>query len=213
MKKIFEDNPDINKTAYLNWRMQKHDPIHNFMVLGDGYLCSAIELAKGCLKNNEDKKADMLIFPILHNANHGIELYLKALIKTIDFLLNNKESDVFSHNIFALYKLVRERLLEHKDQDWLNDFDSQNHNLKEYLDELFPLIQLTDKYVNTDFPRYPQTLKKKNPFYVDELSNVVIDLENFVERFEVIQKSLAERVEYFYYVEFELSNQKTNVKK
>src|SRR5690625_6409664 len=38
----------------------------------------AITMSKKCLSGNEDKKADVLIFPILNNANHGIELYLKS---------------------------------------------------------------------------------------------------------------------------------------
>ena len=44
MKKIFSSNADINKTAYLNWRTDKHEPIHNFQVLANGYLKAAIDL-------------------------------------------------------------------------------------------------------------------------------------------------------------------------
>jgi hypothetical protein len=47
--------------------------------IADGFMRSATELAKLALQNNDDKATDMLIFPILMNANYGIELYLKAL--------------------------------------------------------------------------------------------------------------------------------------
>ena len=35
-------------------------------------------LAQDCLQDNGDKKADIVVFPMLFSANHAIELYLKS---------------------------------------------------------------------------------------------------------------------------------------
>ncbi len=84
MQPIFSRNINIDKIAFLNWRISQNSDIRNLLNLADGFLISAIELAKHCLENNEDKRADILIFPILTNANHGIELYLKSLNWTLN---------------------------------------------------------------------------------------------------------------------------------
>ncbi|WP_157449626.1 hypothetical protein [Croceitalea dokdonensis] len=81
MKKVFSRHDQIiEKISFVNWRTDGGDDISNMLVLADGYLSSGIELTKRCLDNNKWKEADKLIFPIFHNVNHGIELYLKALI-------------------------------------------------------------------------------------------------------------------------------------
>ena len=76
MEKIFSYNVDIDKTAYMNWRTRPHQPIHDMMIIADGYMKAAIMLAQDCLQDNMDKKADIVVFPILFSANHAIELYL-----------------------------------------------------------------------------------------------------------------------------------------
>lgn len=80
MEKIFSYNVDIDKTAYMNWRTRPHQPIHDMMIIADGYMKAAIMLAQDCLQDNMDKKADIVVFPILFSANHAIELYLKSMI-------------------------------------------------------------------------------------------------------------------------------------
>lgn len=41
MGKIFEYNKDIDKTAYKNWRTKQDQPIHDMIILVDGYIiCS-----------------------------------------------------------------------------------------------------------------------------------------------------------------------------
>ncbi len=200
-KKIFSGNEDINKTAFLNWRTEKHENIGNMIALAEGFLSSAIELAKDCINNNSDKKADMLIFPILTNANHGIELYLKSLIWTLNKLTNSKFKIEGSHNIQQMFQTVRAKIKNYKDDEWLKHFDEQNIDLAEYIDELFSLIFGDGEKDNMDFSRYPITNKYENHFYVDSLDNVKIDLENFVERFEQIMEVLDERTSYFFYEE------------
>ncbi len=200
-KKIFSDNEDINKIAFLNWRTSKREDIGNMLALAEGFLDSAIQLAKDCLNNNENKKADILIFPILTNANHGIELYLKSLIWTLNKLIESEFRIEGSHNIQQMYQTVEAKIKSYKGIEWVNHFREQNLNLTEYIDELFALITVTGKKENMDFSRYPLTNKYENHFYIDRLDNVKIDLENFVERFEKIKEALDERASYFFYQE------------
>lgn len=44
MEKIFLYNVD-DKTAYMNWRTRPHQPIHDMMIIADGYMKAAIMLA------------------------------------------------------------------------------------------------------------------------------------------------------------------------
>jgi len=200
-KKIFSDNEDINKTAFLNWRTSKREDIGNMLALAEGFLDSAIQLAKDCLNNNDDKKADILIFPILTNANHGIELYLKSLMWTLNILIKHELKIEGSHNIKQMYQTVEAKIKSYKDTKWVSHFREQNLNLTEYIDELFTLTSITEKKENMDFSRYPLTNKYENHFYIDRLDNVKIDLENFVERFERIKETLDESASYFFYQE------------
>lgn len=202
MKKIFSSNEDYMKTAHLNWRISNHEDIENMLVLAEGFMTSALELSNNCLKNNSDKKADILIFPILHNANHGIELYLKALIWTLNELLNSHRGREGGHNIQQLFQTAQAKIKLFKDNDWLRDFNEKNNHLADYIDELFSMISGYGTGDNMDFSRYPITDKYDNHFYVDRLDNVEVDLENFIERFECIKEALCERVSYFFYQEY-----------
>jgi hypothetical protein len=201
MKEIFKGNDDISKTAYLNWRITKHEDIGNMLLLADGFLSSAIELSKKCIQDNKDKKADVLIFPILMNANHGIELYLKALIWTLNKLTNSTLKIEGSHDIRQMLQTVLSKIEMRKDRDLLKHFNKQNQNLFKYIDELFSLIAPVGNKDNMDFSRYPITNKYENHFYVECLDNIEIDLENFVLQFEQIKESLDERASYFFYQE------------
>ena len=106
MEKISSYNVDIDKTAYMNWRTRPHQPIHDMMIIADGYMKAAIMLAQDCLQDNMDKKADIVVFPILFSANHAIELYLKSINWSLNMLLNEKESfcgaDALRHRSFVL---------------------------------------------------------------------------------------------------------------
>lgn len=59
-KSVFSYNTDAEKTAYLNWRTDKHDAIHNLGVMAKGYMDSAIMLLNDAITDNSDKKADLI---------------------------------------------------------------------------------------------------------------------------------------------------------
>ncbi len=112
MKDIFSYNADVNKTAYMNWRTSHHDHIYNMIVIADGFMNSAIMLAETALIDNWDKKADSLIYPIIFNANHAIELYLKATVWTLNILLDNQQKIEGQHDIQQILQTVIKRVQE-----------------------------------------------------------------------------------------------------
>ena len=115
MEKIFSYNVDIDKTAYMNWRTRQHQPIHDMMIIADGYMKAAIMLAQDCLQDNGDKKADIVVFPMLFSANHAIELYLKSINWSLDMLLNMKESFCGGHDIRQIWNTVKKRMMKNMD--------------------------------------------------------------------------------------------------
>ncbi|MBC7863536.1 MAG: hypothetical protein IAF38_11210 [Bacteroidia bacterium] len=190
MKPIFSGNNDYNKSAFLNWRISKHDDIFNLLNLAEGFLFSSIEQAKSCLANNDDKRADILIFPILTNANHGIELYLKAILWMLNKLSGSDTKIEGAHNIKQIYQTIRSRIKNYKGQLSLKEFDEDTKELNSYINELIETINSTEKSDKMDFSRYPFNNKYENHFYVGALGNIEVDMEIFVSRFESIHNNL-----------------------
>lgn len=191
MKDIFSYNADINKNAYMNWRTNRFDHIHNMHVIAEGFMNSAISLAETCLKDNHSKKADMLIFPILFNLNHGIEVYLKAMCWNLNQLLNKTGTFESSHNLKNLIAQTKKLTVE---------FDSRTEalqwsfQLEKYIDELYTKIETVKdngkKVYDITFARYSLTRDLEPQFYITEFNNVVIDLDNFVQFFYNVYKDI-----------------------
>jgi hypothetical protein len=201
MQPIFSRNIDFTKIAFLNWRIQNGEDIRNMLNLAEGYLDSSIALAKHCLADNEDKKADILIFPILTNANHGIELYLKAMTWTLNKLLNVEKKIEGGHNIKQILQTVRSKIKLYNGDLSLKEFNSSTKELENYINELFEKVEATPKDDKMDFSRYPISNDYDNHFYVNVIGNVEIDLENFVLRFEIIKENLDIMTSFLFYQE------------
>ena len=203
MKVIFSYNSDVNKNAYMNWRIDRNNNINNMINIADGYMNSSLLLAKQVLTDNSDKKADILIFPILFNVNHSIELYLKAINWSLNILLDNGKKNEGSHDIKQIFSNVCSRVNEfEKDKEKRKQFRALTINLRRYMDELYSEIKkssvITDKD-NMDFARYPFAKGYINHFYIEKFDNVVIDLENFIIRFEEIGMNLSRIAKYYLY--------------
>ena len=194
MKDIFSYNADVNKTAYMNWRTSHHDHIYNMIVIADGFMNSAILLAEAALVDNWDKKADSFIYPIIFNANHAIELYLKATVWTLNILLDNQQKIEGQHDIQQILQTVIKRVQEFEtDKEKRKQFNNMINGTKFYVDELFEKIATQNekkKKDNMDFSTYPFEQKYMPHFYITEFENVVVDLENFVQRFKEIGENL-----------------------
>lgn len=201
MKKIFTKNKNVNVTAYMNWRIDRDCHILNTLNIADGYMSSGIILAKDSVNDNIHKKADIVIFPILANVNHGIELYLKATIATLNKLLKNNYNIDGGHDIKKLLETTQQRILKYKGGKCLNNFKDTNNSLIEYIKELFELIDNGSNKDNMDFSRYSVAKNGNNHFYVEEFNNVEVDLPNFVQRFIDIHENLINISDYFYHKE------------
>lgn len=204
MKDIFSYNIDIDKNAYMNWRTNKHEHIKNMIVIANGFMLSSIILTEQILNNNnKNKSADIVVYPILFNANHAIELYLKAITWTLNIILDKDKKIEGNHDIKQIFNVVCSRVNEfEKSKDRKEQFKKLTNNLKNYLDELY--IKIEDKSEgkykdNMDFSRYPFNTKYVNHFYIDEFDNVVIDLENFLIRFKEIGANLNAIADHYLY--------------
>ena len=143
MKDVFSYNADINKTAYMNWRTSHHDHIYNMIVIADGFMNSAIILAESALEDNWDKKADSIIYPMIFNANHGIELYLKATVWTLNMLLKNGQKIEGKHDIQQILQTLKKRVLDFEsDKDKRKQFKDMINGTELYINELFQKIEL-----------------------------------------------------------------------
>src|SRR4051812_34742867 len=109
-KPVFSANEDIDKSAFINWRTKKGSEILNLLNLADGFMLAAVQLAKAALTDNKQKTADITIFPMLMNANHGIELYLKAMTWILNILCGNQNRIEGSHNIKQIYDTLRSKI-------------------------------------------------------------------------------------------------------
>lgn len=204
MKNVFSYNADVDKTAYMNWRTNHHQPIHNMNTIADGYFESAIILAQQCVNDNRDKKADILIFPMFFSVNHAIELYGKSICWSLNILLGYKSTYKENHDIRGIWLTAKEKIKKFGFDDTRpeNEFNKMVINLELYLDELSKTIgetkDVNTAYYNIDFSRYPLNNRSKNHFYLNKFDNVAIDLENFVEIFSDIHDCLERLATYYY---------------
>ncbi|WP_346891224.1 hypothetical protein [Clostridium sp. UBA3887] len=203
MKNIFSYNANINKNAYMNWRIDKHEYISNMIKIAEGYMKSSIILCEEMLGNNWRNDADIVIFPILFNANHAIELYLKSITWTLNILLKENRKIEGQHNIQQIFNTVKKRVDKYEEtKERKRVFKELTNNLQEYIDELFGLIKTNsgkDNKDKMDFSRYPFDQNYNNHFYAETFDNVVVDLENFVQRFKEIGENLKMISEHYLY--------------
>jgi hypothetical protein len=174
------------------------------IILADGFSSSSITLTKQALADNCDKKADILIYPILFNANHAIEVYLKAISWSLNIL--NKTNNQFrkNHSLLDLLNDVKKLVAQFENNvETFNYFNNTMISpLEKYLDELYLKIETLKgdkKRYNVDFSRYTLDIKGEPQFYINEFENVVIDLENFCKRFEVIFGNLSTIARHYLY--------------
>ncbi len=189
LETIFDYNADINKTAYLNWRIDSYtNPRRQFVIIGEAYFSTAYCLIKKCLENNADKKADAWIFPIMFSIVHGIEVYLKAINAGLNVILGKTRTDIEGkHDIKQLCSTAKKLLIEYK---------STNENSTK--NDMFTAIKVIENFISniyekTDdmtFARYPMDKNKDGHFYIQVLQSEVIDLELLEEQIVIVYKLL-----------------------
>ncbi|MCY9446991.1 hypothetical protein MOF46_12515 [Bacillus haynesii] len=150
-------------------------------------------LAEDVLNDNFNKKADIIIFPILFNTNHGIELYLKAIIWSLNILMKSEYKIEGNHDIKQILSTVKSKVRKfEKEKEKKQQFLKLIDNLDAYVKELNEKIKKADLKKNDkmDFSRYPLTKEYIPHFYIGTFKNVVVDLENFISRMKEISKNL-----------------------
>ena len=138
MKKQIFEYGTIDETAYLNWRTNRRDPIWNMCVLAEGYMDASKILIDKCLEDNDDKKADVIGFPILFQFNHGIELYVKSLFCSMNILLGYKFKIPDNHNIRGIWLSSKEKIKSF-------GFDKEAGRGEE---EFYGMISVLENYLN-----------------------------------------------------------------
>lgn len=186
---IFKYNKDIDKNSYINWRTNFYDDSNNFSVLADGYFRSSIILLESCLNDNSDKKADVVIFPILHGIIHGTEIYLKAIYNILARFLEEDRIFLGGHDIKQLLNevsgIVSRFETKYNSKENIKHFKKEIESVRNFISEVY------DKTNSMDFVRYPMDYKKKNKhFYVESSENVVVDLEVLYTEVISMHKSL-----------------------
>lgn len=180
---VFSYNRDINKNAYLNWRMDNTDDPHNFKVLASGYAEAAKLMTDDVLADNTGKRADVIIFPILLCINTSIELYEKSVLMLLNKIPRVENDIKRTHNIKNLFKQMTDCMKEHK---LMSEKEEEALTvIKEYTDNLNEYIADGSK-PQYDFVRYPQTSTAQPQFYLKTHDNVTVDLENLKKIIEEI---------------------------
>lgn len=195
MNNVFSDNPNFRKNAFLNWRTRKGDDLSNMIVIAEGYKETTMAMLDSLLETNYDNRADAWIFPILFSANHSMEVYLKNICWSLNRLLKKDETQkgntfLFNHELNKHYKKMMELENEYHPNSNKQEFNALNHRLNEYITELY------SKTKDITFPRYTSGTSSPQ-FYVEELDNVVIDLENLKEIYTEIFKNLDQLAYHF----------------
>ena len=152
------------------------------------------------IKNNADKIADSLIFPIMHNVNHAIELHLKAIEFSLNIQLGNGLIFTGNHDILQLLDTVLARITELSSKKESNAFKGLTQVLRDYINEVYDKVDNAAKNKKLEFSRYPITSNKRDMhFYIKATENVEIDLENYILIIKEIRQTLGQMLDQFLY--------------
>ena len=167
---IFYGEKDIAYTkssnyAFLNWNFDNSlggkdnvsQLIQDNFVMGNAYMGNAVlSLYSILCSGNYCSTADVLIFPIMFDLWHGVELWLKSSVDAIYYILGMDNEVKKNHKIYE-YLEVLEKELKKLGMEQTIDIA---------LPELIKLIkELQRVNANFDFTRYSFRGKRKYQFY------------------------------------------------
>lgn len=156
--------------AYMSWRMHSENQSWKYKEMGEGFFVSSIILLENCLDENRDRKGDAVIFPILFNVEHAIELYIKALIYLVG---ENGITTNMRMNKHSIKEYINELNLILSSCDTAmydiacHDFDYLNQFLDYFFDETYDFT----------YARYPFNTSNHAQFYVDSNDNYIVDMK------------------------------------
>lgn len=197
LKSPFGNVSNYKTTAYLNWVIRKDEHIEYLKKMADAYFNSAELLLANCLSDNSDKKADKLIFPILFDIVHGIELYLKSIDSILNIILNTKKTQKLNHKIDVIVKNIIEKLTQVKaikcdsfSEEGIDRILCAMNIVKNFISNIY------EKTNDMSFARYPFSTDFKNMFYNSTYENVTINLELLNKQLEYV-KNMFEKTYYY----------------
>ena len=188
LESIFRSSGSIRTTAYLNWRTKGATSREQFVVLGRAYFLSAYSLLCECLENNIDKTADILIFPILFDTVHGIEVYLKGIRASLNCLLGDKQKITEGkHQIQQICQKVRCLVRDYRSINRCSTTDQMMEAIEYVLNFVNNIYEKTR---DMSFARYPMSIDEESHFYIDAVENEAIDMELFREQLVIVYHML-----------------------
>jgi hypothetical protein len=142
---LFCSAKDGWNSACLNWQADNFEP------MCAGYLLSAELLIDHVVATHRDQ--DLLVYPIIFQYRHYIELRLKQLVALGRGLTGDRGKEAWGHSLLELWKMVRP-LLE----------KIEAHGPKEDLEAVEEIVNQFDQVDRTgESFRYAQDTKGKNP--------------------------------------------------
>lgn len=170
--KIFYGDKDTNynnpdKYAFLNWRFDdsmgtnnKDNPfqsVNDNFEMGKAYMANAVLSVYSIVKTqNYCNVADQLIFPIMFDIWHGVELWLKSSITAIHLFSSKNKKLKYNHDIYNYMDTLKNELY---------NLD-MNKTIKIALTEVNTMVE-EFKRVNArfDFARYSFDNRNQYQFY------------------------------------------------
>lgn len=163
---------DKTEYAYLSWRMQSDSHAEKFKEMGEGYFVSAIIILENCLAENRDRKGDSVIFPVLFNVEHAIELYLKASLKMLNEHGHPIQYRSHAHSISDLSESLR---------NGVQQISSISDLLLKDYDVLEAFIRFFYEHSNdVTFARYPLDTSDREFFYANTHENYIVDMSTLL---------------------------------
>lgn len=161
----YENLHDQPNFAYLNWLVGHEKKALNFKQFGENYLVGCLSMLDVVLKDNSHRLGDRVIYPIIFDAIHGIELYLKAFLFEMKY---DDEAKIWGHSVKRLLSLVQETSNNEK---YFSLVNPDMRYVELFLDEIF-------KYSDdTTFARYPNDRSGYEQFFVNSKNNIIIDMK------------------------------------
>lgn len=159
------DYTQSNNYAFLNWDFDNSlggknnvaQFIQDNFVMGNAYMGNAVlSLYSILYSGNYCSTADTLIFPIMFDLWHGVELWLKSSVDAIYYFLGINNKIKKSHKIYEYLEVLEEEL--------------KKLGMEQTIDIALPeLIKLIKEFqrvnANFDFARYSFNGKRTYQFY------------------------------------------------
>lgn len=156
---LFVEESDLKKGAWIS------NPTNKFFLYSEGYREAGNKLYDYCIEN--PFFSNSLIYPIIYNYRHFLELRLKELILMGNEYIENDDDFPDQHSLTKLWNIYRNKLLPQIDTTI--EIDTLD-NVEKLINEFNTIDPKSMSF------RYPVT---KSPNRKKSINMPTIDIENF----------------------------------